>query len=91
MQMNNQAMTQYLYQWGFQWETAEKIAEEITPAVEYCITAGPGTLLDHGVTTVPMDFQSHVFTNVNDEGFSINGGMTKIQIRPTTTSCMTGK
>ncbi len=48
------------------------------PAIEYCITNGPGTLIDYGFDVGMLRF----------DGFNALG---TVYIAPTTTACMTGK
>lgn len=50
------------------------------PAIEYCITDGPGLLIDFGVTTDEM--RVSVFELANE---------LKVWVAPTTTACETGK
>lgn len=63
---------------------------EERPALEFSISAGPGRLINYGVTTDQIDFKSK-FTRCFDEatGEPFVECQT-LSVRPTTTACETG-
>lgn len=69
------------------WEGGEPQPE---PAIEYVITAGPGRMIDLGVTTEEMKFVSG-FHYAEEEGKFHREIRTTLHCAPTTTACMTGK
>lgn len=65
------------------------------PAIEYCITAGPGRLIDFGVCEGEMSLLHDTVEcmEVDDKGrlYGRWREPTTLHIAPTTTACMTGK
>lgn len=76
---------------GYMAEAHEVLKSAISvspqPAIEYCITAGPGRLIDYGVC------EGEMYHNVNavttNEGRFV--AYSQLHIAPTTTACETGK
>lgn len=72
------------------WNESEAQPDQPEPSIEYVITAGPGRMIDLGVTTEfysKMEYQLH-----HKENWEISGAaIPEYHAVATTTACMTGK